>query len=130
MAITTSQLLELAEEFLNVSDEPHLRASAGRSFYAVYFILKPLYEELGGLDVIGRTYEIIIDFFQNYRGPFGDAFDKKIHGIGWAMFGLRAIRTKADYKTDERFTEGEAQQALQTARKIRERVDAAQELKK
>lgn len=131
MTITPSQVFSLAEELLERSDEVSWKASAGRSFYAAYYIVKPLFDELyTGPELRGGVHEKIIDFFQNYQGDYGAEFSRKINQIGSALFGLRILRTKADYRSDKDFSKNDCEQAFKTARRIEECADEAYSLKR
>lgn len=130
MAISSTQVFKLAEDLLENSEEVYIRASASRSFYAAYYAIKPLFDDLySGPDLVGGTHEIIIDFFQFYQGTYGAEFSRKINQIGITMHGLRIIRTRADYNTGGNFSKNLAEQALKTGKNIERFVIEAYELK-
>ncbi len=131
MAIGPNELFKLAEELLESPDEVKLRASASRSFYAAFFVIKPLFDELyDGPELKAGTHEIIIDFFGLYQGDFGAEFSRKINQIGTAFAGLRILRTTADYDTvTKKFTRIQAEMALKAAQKIELCVNEAYDLR-
>ena len=130
MPINTSHLFKLAEALLQGPDEVYFRASASRSFYAAFHVIKPLHDELNdGPELIGGTHENIIQFLKLFPGKFGVDYSRKINQIGITMFGLKTIRTLADYRISEDFLKGEAELAYKLARKIEDRVKEANILK-
>ena len=123
MGITPTELLKFSDELLEGPSETHHRSAASRAFLAVYHIINEFVDnDLKVIRSAGGTYASLLSDLLNYDGKFGTPFNYKVQALRIPFKDLQKIRTRADYKLGEIFTENEAKDAILQAKDIESSV--------
>ncbi len=123
MAVTPADLLSYAESLIQNSDEIRLRNGAGRAFYAGFHACRPLAARLGTIRKQEEgTHQWMIRAFKNYRGGPDENAAKEVRTLGKIYWYIRDLRSRADYDIDNNFKPHQAQQIVETTKRLMVRV--------
>jgi hypothetical protein len=119
MSVTPAEILELARQLLNSSEEVRHRSAASRAYYAVFHLshetaVRHAVPDSDARDGLGM-HERFFRSLERYSGP-DSALNSRLQELGAWLRQCHRFRTDADYRLRDSYPLTKATQAFGACR--------------
>jgi len=127
LLLLASSLLETAQQEADPQSEAFTRAAASRAYYAAYHAVEPIGRKLPQRTDTGQHQRLIESLLsvspRGQSGVFSAEAARKMQSLGHQLQLIKKLRSDADYQLTQEFSQPEADQVIQTAKKMLEKAE-------